>query len=83
MKSNSEKLLCFDVPNLEELYERDHLAIESLEAALAEAGALPAKIDSTVGVVCVTVTNLDLTIDGISKILREHGCHPALKGDNG
>ena len=77
----SDFILCFEIANFDEAYSRDHLAVERIEAALAHAGALPARVDFPSRTFCVTVTNPDLKVETVLSIFAMNGLQAHLKGE--
>jgi hypothetical protein len=75
----SKNIICFDVENFEEAYARDPLTIERVEAALAQAGALPQRVDFPDRVFCVSVERADLSVDSISAIFADAGLRVRLR----
>jgi hypothetical protein len=74
-------VLCFEIANFDEAYSRNHLVIERTEAALSQAGALPARIDFPNRTFCVTVTNPDLNVETVLGIFAMNGLQARLKGE--
>ena len=74
-------MLCFEIDNFDEAYDRDHLVIEHIESALASRGAIPARIDFPTRTLCVTVIRPDLDVSEVLSILANHGLRARLKGE--
>jgi hypothetical protein len=74
-------VLCFDIANFDEAYSHDHLVVEHTEAALARAGALPARVDFPSRTFSVTVTNPDLKVETLLNIFASNGLQARLKGE--
>lgn len=58
--STFEPYICFSIENYEEIYQRDPEALQKLESALANIGAIPGEVSEPKRVFCVSITNLNL-----------------------
>ena len=76
-----DSALCFEIANFDEAYAQDDRVIELTEAALARAGALPARVDFPSRLFCVTVTNPALLVETMLSIFATYGLQARLKGD--
>lgn len=80
-RSRSVRVVCFKVENYEEAYQRDKEVITKLERNLAAGGAIPAKIDFSSKLCCVTITDPTVEPGSIQQILEAAGLHATLIDD--
>ncbi len=76
--SRNIRVVCFKVENYEEAYQRDKEVITKLERNLAAGGAIPAKIDFSSKLCCVTITDPTVEPGNIQQILEAVGLHATL-----
>ncbi|MEM2568179.1 MAG: hypothetical protein QXH20_06910 [Candidatus Bathyarchaeia archaeon] len=72
------RVVCFKVENYEEAYQRDKEVITKLERNLAAGGAIPAKIDFSSQLCCVTITDPTVEPGNVQQILEAVGLRATL-----
>jgi glutamate-1-semialdehyde aminotransferase len=73
------RVVCFKVENYEDAYQRDKEVITKLERNLAAAGAIPAKIDFSSKLCCVTITDPSVEPENIQQVLEAVGLQATLE----
>jgi ribosomal protein L25 (general stress protein Ctc) len=76
--SRNIRVVCFKVENYEDAYQLDKEVITKLERNLAAGGAIPAKIDFSSQLCCVTITDPAVEPRDIQQILEALGLHATL-----
>jgi|GEM_PF-2637415 len=69
----NSRVVCFNVENYEEIYQRDKEVITRLERNLTAAGAIPAKIDFPSKLCCATITDPTVKPEDIQQVLETLG----------
>jgi len=73
------RVVCFKVENYEEAYQHDKEVITKLERNLAAAGAIPAKIDFSSKLCCITIADPSIEPENIRQILEAVGLQATLE----
>jgi len=72
-QSSKSNVVCFEIENYEEAYNKDYLVIEKLEKSLVYEGIFPAKIDFPSKLCCVTIDPTTFRSKKIMNVFKKLG----------